>query len=59
MGAKLSVYTILTLCLDVECIRLTAIKGQAVANLLANFPRTSDFLTPQQVIFQLPNKKFR
>ena len=50
MGAKLSVYTILTLCLDVECIRPTAIKGQAVANLLANFPGTSDFSTPQQEI---------
>ena len=37
-------WAILTSCLDIECIRLTAIRGQSVAN----FPRTSDFSLPQQ-----------
>jgi len=38
------------LCLDIKCIRLVAIKGQVVADLLANFPRTSDFSPPQQEV---------
>ena len=41
-------WAILTTCLDIKCIRPTAIRGQAVADLLANFLGTSDFSLPQQ-----------
>ena len=44
---RMAQWAILTTCLDIECIRLTAIRGQVVANLLANFPGTSDFSLPQ------------
>ncbi|XP_050242111.1 uncharacterized protein LOC126691074 [Quercus robur] len=43
-------WAILTSCLNIECIRPTAIKGQAVADLLANFPRTSDSSPPLQEV---------
>ena len=43
-------WAILTSCLDIECMRPTAIKGQAMVDLLANFPGTSDFSPPQQEI---------
>ena len=43
-------WAILTTCYDIECIRPFAIKGQVVADLLANFPRTSDFSLPQQEV---------
>ena len=41
---------LLIACHDIECIRPFAIKGQAVANLLANFLGTSDFSLPQQEV---------
>ena len=36
--------------LDIKCIRPTTIKGQVVADLLANFLGTSDFSLPQQEV---------
>ena len=41
---------LLIACHDIKCIRPFAIKGQAVANLLANFLGTSDFSLPQQEV---------
>ena len=43
---RMAQWAILTSCLDIECIKPTAIKGQTVADLLANFPGTSDFSPP-------------
>ena len=43
---RMAQWAILTACHDIECIRSSTIKGQAVADLLANFPRTSDFSLP-------------
>ena len=40
-------WAILMSCLNVKCIKPTAIKGQAVVDLLANFLGTSDFSLPQ------------
>ena len=50
LSGRMVQWAILTLCLDIECRRSTAIKGQAVADLLANFPDTSDFSPPQQEV---------
>ena len=43
---RMAQWVILTLCHDIKCIRLSTIKGQAVADLLANFPRTNDLSLP-------------
>ena len=43
LSGRMAQWAILTSCLDIECIRPTAIKGQTIADLLANFPRASDF----------------
>ena len=48
LSGRMGQWAILTLC--IECIWPTAIIGQAVADLLANFPRTNYFLPPQQEI---------
>ena len=43
-------WAILVSCHDIECIRLFAIKGQVVVDLLANFLGTNDFSLPQQEV---------
>ena len=50
LSGRMAQWVILTLCLDIECIRPTVIKGQAVADLLAIFLGTIDFSPPQQEI---------
>jgi len=42
LSGRMAQWAILTACHDIECIR--------PADLLANFPRTSDFSLPQQEI---------
>ena len=46
LSRRMAQFAILTACYDIECIRSSAIKGQVVADLLANFPGTSDFSLP-------------
>ena len=50
LSGRMVQWTILTSCLDIECIRPTTIKGQAVADLLAKFLGTSDFSPPLQEV---------
>jgi len=50
LSGRMAQWAILISCHDIDCIRLFAIKGQVVVDLLANFLRTSDFLLPQQVV---------
>ena len=45
-------------CLDIEFIRPTAINGQAVTNLLANFPRINYFSLPQQEVLVTEEQKW-
>ena len=51
-------WVILTLCLNIKCIRPTTIRCQEVANLLANFPRTSDFSLPQQEVLVIEEQEW-
>ena len=46
LSGRMEQWAILTLCLDIESITPIAFRGQAVADLLANFPGTSDFSLP-------------
>ena len=55
---RMAQWAILTLYLDIECIRPTAIKGQAVVDLLVNFPRTSDFPPPQQEVLVIEEQEW-
>ena len=51
LSRRMVQWVILTSCLNIEWIRPTiAIKGQVVADLLANFLGTSDFSPPQQEV---------
>ena len=58
LSGRMVQWAILTLCLDIECIRPTAIKGQAIADLLANFPGTSDFSPPQHEILGIEEQEW-
>ena len=44
---RMAQWAILRSCHDIEYIKPSVIKGQVVADLLANFPGTSDFSLPQ------------
>ena len=55
---RMAQWAILTPCLDIECIRLTAIRGQTVTDLLANFPGTSDFSLPQQEVLVIEEQEW-
>ena len=48
---------ILMSCYDIECIRLSTIKGQVVADLLANFLGTSDFSLPQREVLAIEEQE--
>ena len=50
LSERMAQWAILTSCHNVECIKPSAIKGQAVVDLLANFPGISDFSLPQQEV---------
>ncbi|XP_075641919.1 uncharacterized protein LOC142613438 [Castanea sativa] len=58
LSGRMAQWTILTSCLDIECIRPTAVKGQAVADMLANFLGTSDFSLPQQEIMVIEEQEW-
>ena len=47
---RMAQWAILTSCHDVERIKPSAIKGQAVVELLANYSGISDFSLPQQEV---------
>lgn len=50
LSGRMAQWAILTSCPNIECIRPSAIKRQAMADLLANIPGTSDFSLPQQEV---------
>lgn len=47
---RMAQWAILTSCHDIEFIRPSAINGQAMVDLLPNFPRISDFSLPQHEV---------
>jgi len=50
LSKRMAQWAILTSCHDIVCIRPSAIKGQVVVDLLANFLGTSDCSLPQQEV---------
>ena len=51
-------WVILTLCLNIKCIRSIAIRGQVVVDLLANFLGTSDFSLSQYEVLAIEEQEW-
>lgn len=55
---RMAQWALLTLCHDIKCIKPSAIRGQEVADLLANFLGSSDFSLPQQEVLVIEEQEW-